>query len=102
MLEKLLPFIQYGHSIASIHELRILIITLKFVDKNAIRTWNFLNHPPYIGKLRFNREQMSDSIGDGLEFIKKRMDISIVIMINIIITLLQEPGTFDISSREIF
>ena len=41
MLEKLLPFIQYGHSIASIHELWILIITLKFVDKNTIRTWKF-------------------------------------------------------------
>ena len=59
----------------------------------------FLNHPPYIGKLQFNREQVSDSVGDGLEFIKKNlMDISTVIMINIIITLLQEPRTFDISS----
>ena len=58
-----------------------------------------LNRPPYVGELRFNQEQMSDSVGDGLEFIKKNlMDISTVIMINIIITLLQEPRTFDISS----
>ena len=42
---------------------------------------------------------MSDSIGDGLEFIKKElMDISTVIMINIIITLVQGPQTFDMSS----
>ena len=47
MLEKLLPFIQYGQSFASMHELWVLIIIVWFVDKNVIQTWiNF--KPPAI------------------------------------------------------